>query len=133
MSNFAQLIDRAIASDIRSRLIRFLSRYQVLDLGKRRKLTLAESTLVLNCVDQFLMTGSFTDLGIAEIRSLRRRLKHIAHGDRSYLNNETIVRNACFDAMACNAALEARLLVLSAQARLGRAGEQCAVNDNLAT
>lgn len=129
MANFSMLIERAIAQDFRDKLRAFLTRYQVIELGKQRKLTLAEAALVLECIDQFLIEVSFAELGVAEITDLRNRLEQIAHANQQDL----LARNACFDALACIAALEARLCQVLRQHELHlvrRSAEQLPANEN---
>ena len=132
MASFTRIISRAIATDVRDRFLSFLDRHEVLEFGVTRKLTLAEAAMVLNCVDQFLVSGRFHSLGIAEITNLRRRLALIAQGDEEELNNVLRCRNACFDALACIAALEARLIMISAQRPTPMLSQLQAENDNQA-
>jgi hypothetical protein len=129
MANFAMLIECAIAHHFRDKLLAFLSQHQVVELGRQRKLTLAEASLVLTCIDQFFTSTSFADLGVAEITNLQKRLEQIAHDDQQELS----VRSASFDALACIAALEARFCQALKQHELrsiNQAANQRPANEN---
>lgn len=107
-ADFKALIESAIEAEVRSRLCTFLLEYQTVEFGRPRHLTLEEQTLVINCIDLFLMRTSWTNLGVVQIQSLTNRLSHLA----STAQVPTLprqIRNACFDAIACIKALEARL------------------------
>lgn len=129
MTNFAILIEHAIAHDFRDKLLAYLSQHQVIELGGQRNLTLAEASLILNCVDQFFISTSFADLGVAEITNLQNRLQQIAHDNQRC----PLVRNASFDALACIAALEAQLcqtLMQYEMRSVDRAEKQRPANEN---
>lgn len=108
MTDFAVLIERAIERDLRRRFVQFLSAYEHVELGRRRCLTVDEAVMVLTCVDQFALHARVLDLGVAEIIGLRTRLSLLTRSENSDAPRHLIV-NTCFDALACIAALEARL------------------------
>ena len=131
--DFARIIDTAIARHTRTRLAEFLSRFQYVDFGRTRGLTALEVGLVLACVDQFLLSDSITELGRTEFRQLRARLNKIAQHEAPIPNEMiTLIRNSCFDALACIRALEARLCRTLDRAEVRRVGSErhCATNDN---
>ena len=110
ITEFAALIERAIARNTRTKLVRFLDRFNHVEFGRARALTTSEKALVLTCVDAFLLDQSATDLGVTEFRNLRVRLSSLAHNEFGFTGSEAVkVRNTCFDALACITALEARL------------------------
>ncbi len=110
MTNFAALIDRAIARDTRTKLTAFLTIFEHLEFGRSRRLEPEEVALVLSAVDRFLVNDSFASLEVPELDRLSRRLASIAaQEDLASSDDETRVRNACFDALACIKALEAAL------------------------
>jgi hypothetical protein len=108
MTDFATLIEGAIERELRQRLVQFISTYEHVELGRARLLTLDEASMVLTCLDHFAMHTSVTNLGVTEIAGLRRRLDLLAREDTNDIAAQKIA-NTCFDALACIAALEARL------------------------
>jgi hypothetical protein len=133
MTDFAALIEHAIERDLRSRFITFLASYEHVEFGRARELTLGEAALVLACTDRFLLHTNVLNLGVAEIASLRARLQSIA--ERPQIPTTTAIANTCFDALACIAALEARLcrLVDRVEIRMSRRSPcagPCAANDS---
>jgi hypothetical protein len=109
MIDFATLIERAVERDLRERFVSFLGTYKHVEFGRARPLALDETTMILTCIDTFLLNHGFFDLGVAEIRSLRGRLNRLAHSPRTGSTCITVMANTCFDALACIAALESRL------------------------
>lgn len=108
MTDFAGLINGAIERDVRERFLAFLSAHRVVEFGRARAMTLDEMAKVLACFDGFLLDDSLLDLGVAEIRDLRSRLLQFTRPELDGVNANAVA-NACFDALACIAALEARL------------------------
>lgn len=108
MTDFAALIEKAIEQDLRQRFMRFLHAYEHVELGRRRCLTIDEAAMVLTCIDQFALRVRVLNLGVAEIAGLRKRLNLLTRASTCDLSPE-LVANTCFDALACIAALEARL------------------------
>ena len=109
-TDFAGIIDTAIARHTRTRLAEFLSQFQYVECGHIRPLAAWEVALVLTCLDHFLLSDSITELGTTEFRTLRTRLNSISQHDAPIPNDMvTQIRNSCFDALACISALEARL------------------------
>jgi hypothetical protein len=108
MTDFAALIEKAIEQDVRQRFARFLGEYEHVELGRRRCLTMEEAGMVLTCLDEFALHFHVLDLGVAEIKGLRTRLNLLTRASTCDISRELIV-NTCFDALACIAALEARL------------------------
>ncbi len=107
--DFAVLIERAIERELRGDFVSFLGTYSHVEFGRARPLTLDETSLVLTCVDKFLLNHCFFDLGVAEIRGLRDRLDQLTQSPPPVSMCSTVVANTCFDALACIAALESRL------------------------
>lgn len=108
--DYAALIDRAITREMRSNLAAFLTRYEHVEFGRSRQLDVEEVALVLSAVDHFMLDDSFADLGMAEFRDLAHRLgRHAAQEDLFPAEEGVRIRNACFDALVCIKALEARL------------------------
>ena len=108
MTDFASLIERAIERDLRGRFLAFLSTYHLVEFGRARTMTLDEQAMVISCLDGFLVEASLLDLGVAEIRDLRGRLFQLTQPKLESVV-EFAIANTCFDALACIAALEARL------------------------
>ena len=133
-TNFAQIIDGAIARHTRTRLAEFLSQFQYVEYGRTRALAAWEVALVLTCVDHFLLSDSITELGTTEFRQLRARLNTIAQHEAPIPDGMfTLIRNSCFDALACISALEARLCrtLDRAEVRTRMSSDMpCATNDN---
>ena len=108
MTDFAVLIEKAIERDLRGRFLAFLGAHHHIEFGRARTLTPDEQAIALACFDGFLIEASFLDLGVAEIRDLRSRLRRLTRENLETVAGTTIA-NTCFDALACIAALEARL------------------------
>lgn len=108
MTDFASLIQKAIERDLRGRFLAFLGAHRLIEFGRSRSLTLDEMSMVVACLDRFLLDAKFLDLGVAEIRDLRGRLSCLTQEDQQPIG-EHDVANTCFDALACIVALEARL------------------------
>jgi hypothetical protein len=106
MTDFATLIRRAVERDLRQRFIDFLSKYEHVEIGHARPLTLDEAAMALACFDHFAADSSFIHLGVVEIARLRRLLNRVAVTPDV---PREVIANACFDALACITALEARL------------------------
>lgn len=121
MTDFAALIKRAVQRDLRGRLIEFLSRHRHLEFGRSRKLTIDEAAMILDCFDAFYIESSPLELGVAEISTLRHRLHQLTGRPESELSPD-VVANTCFDALACIAALEARLCSALDRAEVRLAG-----------
>lgn len=133
MTDFASLIQKAIERDLRGRFLAFLGAHRLVEFGRSRALTLDEIAMVVGCLDRFHVDGRFLDLGVAEIKDLRSRLSRLAHpGQKCIAKNA--VANACFDALACIAALEARLCRCLDRAQVigvqNSASSSFAANDN---
>lgn len=110
MSDFADLIDGVIARQTRSNLVGFLARYKHIEFGRERALDASEIAVILTVIDRFLLDDSFAALGFAEFKNLTGKLASIAGmNDGQIALRPSLVRNACFDAMTCIKALEARL------------------------
>jgi hypothetical protein len=110
MTDFAALLDRVIAREIRGHLTQFLTSYEHVEFGRARPLDVLEIALVLTALDSFLMEDSLTSLEVPDIRRLHLRLRQIAGHEGTFGADEACrARNACFDALACLKALEARL------------------------
>jgi hypothetical protein len=107
--DYVGLIERAIERELRGDFVTFLGTYSHVEFGRARPLTLDETSLVLTCMDTFLLKHSFLDLGVAETRGLRDRLKQLAQSPPTGSTCTTAMANTCFDALACIAALETRL------------------------
>lgn len=134
MTDFAALIEQAVERDLRSRFVTFLTEYEHVESGRARQLTLDEAALVLACTDRFSLDANVLDLGVAEIASLRARLQSIAQCPAA-LPAASAIANTCFDALACIAALEARLcrILDRTEIRLSRrppCAAVCAANDS---
>jgi hypothetical protein len=123
MMDFAALIERAIERELRSRLVAFLGTYKHVEFGVPRPLALDEAAMVLKCMDAFLVQDSLIDLGVAEIAGLRGRLSALARTIATEQRSREVA-NACFDALACIAALEARLCRALDRAEVRRVGGQ---------
>ena len=106
--DFEDLIKKAIERDVRERFLYFLANHQLLEFGRTRAMTLDEKAMVLSCFDKFAAEAHFLDLGVARIEDLRTRLASLAQAKHKGRDRESVA-NACFDALACIAALEARL------------------------
>jgi len=134
ITDFATLVDTAIARHTRNRLAEFLSQFQYVEFGRTRPLAAWEVALVLTCIDHFLLDDSITELGTTQFRQLRARLNTIAQHEAPIPEEMfTLIRNSCFDALACISALEARLCRTLDRAEVRRAigtDMQCAENDN---
>ena len=88
----------------------FLDRFNHVEFGRTRALSTDEKALILTCVDVFGLEQNVTDLGVTEFHNLRRDLARLAEKETDFTDSEAVkVRNACFDALACISALEARL------------------------
>jgi hypothetical protein len=110
ITQFAALIESAIARNTRAKLVSFLDRFNYVEFGRARALTTPDRALVLRCVDEFLLNHSAIDLGVTEFRNLRAQLSKLAHDECGFTDRDAVnVRNTCFDALACITALEARL------------------------
>ena len=134
ITDFAGIIDTAIARHNRTSLARFLSQFQYVEFGRTRALAAWEVALVLTCVDHFLLSDSITELGTTEFRQLRARLNTIAQHEAPIPEEMfTLIRNSCFDALACISALEGQLCrtLDRAEVRTRMSSDMpCATNDN---
>jgi hypothetical protein len=109
MTDFAAVIDRAIASDTRAKLGAFLTGFEHLEFGQPRKLDAAEVALVLTATDRFLVEDRLFSLDLPEVRRLTEQLSAIADQDLTASAETRRIKNMCFDALACIKALEAQL------------------------
>ncbi len=108
--DFAALIDGVIARQTRSNLAEFLERYEHVEFGRKRKPGPEERAMILTAVDSFLIDKSFASLGMTEFANLQERLAVHAGQEALFSTEEGFrIRNACFEAMVCIKALEARL------------------------
>ena len=108
--DFANLIDKVIAREMRTNLSTFLQRYRVVEYGFSRVLNLEEIALILRVIDDFMLDDRALNVGFTEFDALHQRLAlHANGGEGASAEEETAMRNACFDALACIKALEARL------------------------
>ena len=95
VTDFARIIDTAIARHTRTRLAEFLSRFQYVEFGRTHPLAAWEVARVLACIDHFMLSDSITELGATEFRQLRARLNEIAQHEASIPNEMiTLIRKA---------------------------------------
>lgn len=108
--DFAALIDGVIERRIRTNFTLFLWNYMFETDGDLRRLTPSEVRLIRSATDGFLSDNSFAPLGMTEFPNLCTRLAEFAAAETDYVGDDAVcIRNACFDAMTCIKALEARL------------------------
>lgn len=108
--DFVALIDGVIDRQVREELTKFLWRYEHEGGGEFRKLRPSEVRLIRSAIDGFLADRSVAKLGMAEFQHLEERLSAFAAAEQDFVGEDALrIRNACFDAMVCIKALEARL------------------------
>ena len=133
MTDFAALIDRVIANDIRSQLEIFLKEYQFTEAGRTRRLVPHEAALITDAVDAFLLGDSMAAVVSPEITDVCNRLSRVAEREELGDDEEGIlIRNACFDAMACIKVLRARLIRQADQAAIQRSRSQSGEGTSIA-